>query len=64
MGTQQSETVVNKILAQTYKPELAQYLHAALSSTTTTSLFKAIKQGFLKMWSVFIEKIIRKHLEK
>ena len=35
---QQSETVVNNIMAQTSKPELAQYLHAALFSPTKASL--------------------------
>ena len=48
LGPQQSENVVNKILAQTSKPELAHYLHAALLSPTTASLIKAVKQGFLK----------------
>ena len=64
LGTQQSEKVVHKSLAQTPKPELAQYLHAARFSPTTASLLKAIKQGFLEMWPVLTEKLIKKHLEK
>ena len=55
---------MNNILAQTSKPELDQYLHAALFSPTTASLLKAIKQGFLKTWPGLIEKLIKKHLEK
>ena len=64
LGTQHSENVMNNILAQTSKPEPAQYLHAALFSPTTASLIKAIKQGFLNTWPVFTEKLIKKHLEK
>ena len=48
LGPQQSETMVNNILAQTSKLELGQYLHAALFSLNTASLLKAIKQVFLK----------------
>ena len=48
LGAQQSENVVNNILVQNSKPELAQYLHAALFSPDTASLLKAILQGFLK----------------
>ena len=55
LGTQQSENVVNNILAKTTKPELAQYLHAALFSPTATSLRKAIKQGFLRTWTGLTE---------
>ena len=49
---------------QKTKPELAQYLHAALFSATSASLLKAIKQGFLKTWSGLSENLIKKHLEK
>ena len=35
---------------KTSKRELAKYLHASLSSPTTESLLKEIKQGFLKTW--------------
>ena len=64
LGPQQSENLVNIILAQTSKPELAQYLYAAILSPTTESLLKAIKQGFLKTWPGLTEKLIKKHLEK
>ena len=64
LGTQQSETMVNNILSQTSKLELAQYLHAALFIPTTVSLLKAINQGFLKMWPGLTETIINKHHEK
>ena len=62
LGPQQSENVVNNILAQTTKPELAQYLHAALFIPTTESLLKEIKQGLLKTWPGITEKLIKKHL--
>ena len=64
LRTQQSENVVNKIMSKTSKPELAQYLHAALFSPTTASLVKAIRQGFLKMCQGLTEKLIKNHLEK
>ena len=64
LGTQQSENVVNNILAQTSKLELAKYLHAALFSPTTASLLKEIKQVFLKTWPGLTEKLIKKHIEK
>ena len=64
LGTQQSETVANNILGKTPKPELAQYLHAALFSPTTKILIKAIKQSFLKTWLGLTEKLINKNLEK
>ena len=47
LETQQSEAVINNIMDQTTKPELAQYLHAALFIPTTASLIKAIKKGLL-----------------
>ena len=56
LGKQQSETVVNKILVQTYKPELAQCLHAAMVIPNIVSLLKATKQGFLKTWTGLTEK--------
>ena len=62
--TRQSETVVNNMLAQKCKLELAYYLHAALFSPTTESILKSIKQGFLKMWLSLTEKLIKKNLEK
>ena len=50
LGTQQSENVVNNIMGQTSKLELAKYLYAALFSPITASLHKGIKQGLLKTW--------------
>ena len=50
LGPQQSEKLVNNILAQTSKPELAKYLYAALFRPTKTSLFKSINLGFLNTW--------------
>ena len=64
LGAQQSGNVVNSILAQTSKPELAQYLHAVLLNPTTEILFKSIKQGFLKMWPGLTEKLVKKYLDK
>ena len=63
LGTQQPENVVNNILEQTSKPELSQYLHAALFIPTAASLLKATKQGFLKTCPGPTEKLIKKHLE-
>ena len=62
--TQQSEAVINNVLDQISKPELAQYLHASLFRPTTASLLKTIKQGFLKMWPGLTEKIIKRHILK
>ena len=56
--------MVNNILAQTSKPELAQYLHAALFISTKTSLLKAIKRGFLKTWTGLTEKLTKKNIDK
>ena len=64
LGPQQPENVVKKILAQTSKPEIAQYLHAARFNPITASLLKATKQGFLKTWPGLTEKLINKHLDK
>ena len=50
LENQQPSAVINKILAQTLKTELAQYFHVALFIPTTASLIKAIKKGFLKTW--------------
>ena len=61
---QQSEAVTINIMDQTTKPELAQYLHAALLSPTTARLLKEIKQGVLKTWPGITENLIKKHLEK
>ena len=44
LGAHQSENVVTKILAQTSKPALAQYLHSEIFNRTTLSLLKAIKK--------------------
>ena len=64
LETQQSESVTNKIMSQTTKPELAQYLHASLFVPTTASLLKAMKNKFMKTMPGIIEKIVKKHLEK
>ena len=64
LGTQISESVTTNILAQTYKPKLAQYLHAEIFSPTTAILLNSIKKGFLKTWPGLTENIIKKHLEK
>ena len=40
--------LVNNIISQTTKSELAQYFHATLFSPTTTSLIKEINIGLLK----------------
>ena len=61
---QQSEILVNNILAQNSKPELSKYLYAALFSPTTSSQLKAIKQGFMKTWPGITEKLFNKHLDK
>ena len=53
-GAQQSENVVNNIMEKTSKPELAEYLYAALFIPTTVSLLKARKQGFMKTWTGLI----------
>ena len=62
LETQQSEIVANNILAQTTKPELEQYLHAAIFILTTTILLKATKLYFLKTCTGLIEGLIKKHL--
>ena len=64
LDTQQPAAVINKIMAQTSKPELSQYLHSALFIPTKAMLIKAIKQGFLKTWLGLTEKLITSHLEK
>ena len=64
MGPKQPENVVNNILAQTSKPESAQYLHASLFSPTTASLLRAIKKYFLKTWPDLTEKLMKKYLQK
>ena len=61
---QQSKNVVNNILVQTSKPELAQYLHVEIVSPTIVSLLKAIKQGLLKTWPGLTEKLIKKRLDR
>ena len=64
LETQQPAAVINKIMAQTSKPELSQYLHAELFIPNTESLVKATKQGLLKMWTGLTKKLIKRHLEK
>ena len=59
-----SEDVVNKILAHTTKPKLAQYLHEALFSPTTRSLLKAIKYGFLSTWTGLTKNLIKNIFKK
>ena len=61
---QQPESVINNILDQTPKPELAHYLHASIFSPTASSIIKSIKLGFLKMWPGLTKKLIKRHLEK
>ena len=56
--------MVNNIIAQTTKPELAQYFHAEIYIPTTTSLQKANNTGFLKTWMGLTEGLINKHIEK
>ena len=51
LETQLSEVVANTILEQTTKPELAQYIHAALFRPTSAILLNEIKQGLLKNWT-------------
>ena len=62
-GNTTIKLVVNIILDETTKPELAQYLHAALFSPKTISLLKAINQCFLKTWPGLTEGFINNHLE-
>ena len=62
---QQSENLVNNVQAQTSKPWIAKYLHAALFSPATVSLRKEIKYSFLNTWPGFLTgKLIKKHLDK
>ena len=46
------------------RPELVQYLHAALFSSITEILLNSIKQGLLKTWTGLTSNLIKKHLEK
>ena len=62
LKTQQPASEINNIMAQTSKPELEQYLHAALFSPTTASLIKAIKKVFLKTCPGLTQKLIKRHL--
>ena len=48
LKTKQSEAVENKNLDHTTKPELSQYLHAALFRPTAAIILKETKKGFLK----------------
>ena len=53
--TKQSKPTVNNILAQTTKPELAKYFHAAIFTPTKISLLKAIMKGLPNTWPVITE---------
>ena len=64
LETQQSQAVINKILAQTSKPELVHHLYASLFSPTTASLLNFIKQDFLETWPGLNEKLFKRYLEK
>ena len=64
LGQQQSENLVNNILEQNLKPELAKNLRVALFIPNTAVLIKVIKQGSVKTWLGFTENLIKKHLEK
>ena len=64
LGNTTIKIVVNNILAQTTKQELAQYFSAALFILMTTSLLKAIDMGFLKKCPGLIYGLITDHLEK
>ena len=64
METQKSESVTNNIMAQTSKPKLVLYLHAALLHPTKESLLKSIKQGFLMTWPDLTKIIINRHIWK
>ena len=50
LDIQQPAAVINYIMVQTSKPELPQYLHAALLIPTAASLIKTTKESFLKTW--------------
>ena len=63
LDTQKPAAVINNILAQISKSELAQYLHTSLFSPNTESLAKAIKQGFLKTWTGLTKKLIKRYLK-
>ena len=41
LGSQQSENLVNNLMAKTSKPELDQYLYSALFSPTKAILLKS-----------------------
>ena len=64
LGPQQYKNLVNNILEENSKSELAQYLFASLFIPTAAILLKAIKQCFLKTWTGLTEKLIKKHLDK
>ena len=61
-------TIIRKCGKQHYdknfKPEPSQSLHAELFRPTTAIIFKAIKQGFLKMCPCLTDKLVKKHFEK
>ena len=61
---QQSKPVVNSILSQTTKPELAQYFHAALFIPPEIGTLNKIKKGFFKIWPGLTEGLTKKHIEK
>ena len=64
LETQQFKIVVNNILAQTNKLEMAQYLHDTFFSPKRTILLKETKLGFLKTWLGLIEGLVNMHMEK
>ena len=64
LETQQSNIVVDNILAQTTKPELVQYFHVALFSLTSRTLLKSIKLGYLKTRPGLTEGLVKMNLEK
>ena len=58
------KVVINNILAQTNKLEMAQYLHDTFFSPKRTILLKETKLGFLKTWLGLIEGLVNMHMEK
>ena len=64
LGPQQSENVINNIMEQTSKQELAQYLHTSIFSPTKSIILAETKKVSLKTWPSLTENIIKKHLSK
>ena len=63
-GDTTKKIVVNNILSQTNKLEMAQYLHDTFFSPKRTILLKETKLGFLKTWLGLIEGLVNMHMEK